>query len=143
MAKAITRFNPPPALLLGESGRPFIGPLFGRCFNPPPASLLGESSMMLEVGFAVVVSIRPQHRCWGNRSGLTAQARARWFQSAPSIAAGGIDGAVRVLCVPELVSIRPQHRCWGNHIEKRLCPARKKFQSAPSIAAGGIQPQLD
>ncbi len=107
-------------------------------FNPPPASLLGETEEDVVVIPHIIVSIRPQHRCWGKPRPPPRPPR------------------------PRAVSIRPQHRCWGKRAceDTAACRVRcfnpppasllgetsrlgsnpltySMFQSAPSIAAGG------
>ena len=109
-----------------------------------------------------MVSIRPQHYCWGihivigshltddpfqSAPSITAggfpampmtSTTSSKFQSAPSITAGGFIAAIATRVAYQLVSIRPQHYCWGIHADWIIDAVPPLFQSAPSITAGGF-----
>ena len=155
-------------------------------FNPPPALLLGDSDLRKNDECGLEVSIRPQHYCWGipafnaadaaacasfnpppalllgdSRKSNSCKASDTAFQSAPSITAGGflfyslpkkegisfnpppallLGDSYSPQCrsAQSSVSIRPQHYCWGILNLPRSPPEGRTFQSAPSITAGGF-----
>ena len=87
---SISRFNPRPALLPGESTGNWLDPALRNGFNPRPALLPGESGIVRDIGTVVGVSIRARHCCRANQPGGKSLIPALSFQSAPGIAAGRI-----------------------------------------------------
>ena len=109
-------------------------------FNPPPALLLGDSPWMNSVRLSGRVSIRPQHYCWGIR--VAGDGVSDWdlVSIRPQHYCWGIPASYCGHCVPTSSFNPPPALLLGDSaLSDLFLSVSRAFQSAPSITAGGFR----
>src|SRR5206468_1335198 len=84
----LNSFNPPPALLRGETGDHDRDSDPKTCFNPPPALLRGETVGCAPSRWVKSVSIRPPHCCGGKRTARHPLGAPSSFNPPPALLRG-------------------------------------------------------